>query len=162
MTMTGPDDRTVASTHVTGVSRFERLFRTAAGLDIDKADLKRYTDFVNRAIYDLLARGADMAKINGRGAIEPIDLPITKGLQHCIDDFKGMDETIALKPILDHLTARPPLELPNSAATEAKLPEIAGGLSVALARSFKIIDPDLKNPQSKHWQSAAQLFDLLV
>jgi hypothetical protein len=162
VTVTGPDDRAVASTHVFGVSRFERLFRTAAGLDIDKADLKRYTDFLNRRIYGLLARGVETAQINGRRAVEPVDLPITEGLRQCIRDFKGIDETFDLKPILDHLAARPPLDLVNSAATETMLPEIAGGLSVALARSFKIIDPDLKNPQSKHWQSAGEVFDLLV
>jgi hypothetical protein len=162
MTAIRPDQHAVAPTRVTGVSRFERLFRTAAGLDIDKADLKRHSDFVNRKIYDLLVQGEATAKVNGRTAIEPVDLPITKGLQQCIHDFNSMDETIELKPILDHLTARPPLDLPNSERTEAKLPEIVGGLSVALARTFKIIDADLKNPQSRHWQSAFQLFDLLV
>ncbi|MGZ3297268.1 MAG: DUF1931 family protein, partial [Xanthobacteraceae bacterium] len=40
-----------------GVARFERFFRAAAGLDVDKEDLKRYADFVNRKIYDLLIRG---------------------------------------------------------------------------------------------------------
>jgi len=30
------------------------------------------------------------------------------------------------------------------------LPAIVGGLSVTLARSFRIIDPNLKNPSSKH------------
>jgi hypothetical protein len=46
--------------------------------------------------------------------------------------------------------------------TRAKLPEIAGGLSVALARSFKIMEPQLKNPMSQHWDKAFQLFDLIL
>jgi Domain of unknown function (DUF1931) len=46
--------------------------------------------------------------------------------------------------------------------TEARLPEIAGGLSLALARMFKIIDPDLKNPQSEHWERFFRIFDLLL
>jgi hypothetical protein len=37
-----------------------------------------------------------------------------------------------------------------------------GGLSIALARSFKIIDPDLKNPKSEHWERSLRLFDLLL
>jgi hypothetical protein len=37
-----------------------------------------------------------------------------------------------------------------------------GGLSVALARAFKIIDSDLKNPQTEHWQRCFRIFDLLM
>jgi Domain of unknown function (DUF1931) len=40
-----------------GVSEFERFFREAASLDIDKDDLRRYNDFVNRKVYDLLVIG---------------------------------------------------------------------------------------------------------
>jgi hypothetical protein len=39
---------------------------------------------------------------------------------------------------------------------------IAGGLSVALARSFKIIDPLLKHPHTAHWLRATRIFDLLL
>jgi Domain of unknown function (DUF1931) len=102
-----PIDRAVAPTHVMGVARFERFFRAVAGLDVDKEDLKRYSGFVNHKVYDLLIRGEATAKANGRDLIEPIDLPITKGLQENIQLFKELDETIELKPILDHLTARP-------------------------------------------------------
>ncbi len=157
-----PIDRTVAPTHVMGVAKFERFFRAAAGLDVDKEDLKRYSDFVNHKIYDLLIRGEATAKANSRDLIEPIDLPVTKGLQENIHLFKELDENIELKPILDHLTAWPPLDLDYSEETTAQLPAIAGGLSVALARAFKIIDPDLKNPQTKHWQRSFQMFDLLL
>jgi hypothetical protein len=37
-----------------------------------------------------------------------------------------------------------------------------GGLSVTLARSFRIIDPTLANPSSDHGQRAFRLFDLLL
>jgi hypothetical protein len=90
--------------------KFERFFR-AAGLDVDKSDLKRYSDFVNGKIYELLLRGQAAAKANGRVIIEPFDPPITKGLQKSIHEFRNIDEQIELKPILDHLAALPPLDL---------------------------------------------------
>ena len=144
------------------IAKFERFFRVAAGLDVDKSDLKRYSDFVNAKIYDLLHRGQAAAKANGRVIIEPFDPPITKGLQEQIHAFRNIEEQIELKPILDHLAARPPLDLAYSEETEARLPEIAGGISVALARTFKILDPELKNPQSEHWERSQRIFDFLL
>jgi hypothetical protein len=146
-----PIDRTMPPTHVMGVARFERFFRAAAGLDVDKEDLKRYADFVNRKIYDLLIRGEAVAKENGRDLIQLIDLPITKGMQENVHGFKEIDETIELRPILD-----------LSEETEAELAAVGGGLGIALARTFKIIDPDLKNPQARDWERSFQIFDLLL
>jgi hypothetical protein len=148
--------------HVMSIPKFERFFRLAAGLDVDKTDLKRYSEFVNRKIYDLLLRGQAAAKANGRNIIERFDLPITKGLQESIHEFRSLDAEIELQPILDDLLARPPLDLAYSDETEARFPEIAGGLSVALARSFKIIDPNVKNPQSEQWERSFRIFDLLL
>ena len=148
--------------HPMGIVRFERFFRTAAGLDIDKEDVKRHSEFVNREIYDLLVRAEAAAKANGRDIILPFDLPITKGLQECIHEFKHMDLEIELRPILDHLTARPPLDFGYSDETEKRLPSVAGGISLALARSFKIIDPEVKNPRSHHWERAFEVFNLLL
>jgi Domain of unknown function (DUF1931) len=67
-----------------------------------------------------------------------------------------------LNPFLDHITARPPLDLALRDETEAMLPKVSGGLSIALARSFKLIDPDIKNPATKDWERAFQIFDLLL
>jgi len=145
-----------------GIAKFERFFRLSAGLDVDKADLKRYSDFVNGKIYDLLLRGQAAAKANNRVTIEPFDLPITKGLQQRIHEFRNIDEQIELRSILDHLASRPLLDLAYTEETEARFPEIAGGISVALARTFKIIDPKLKNPQTEHWERSHRLFDLLL
>src|SRR6266481_6477314 len=86
-----------------GIAKFERFFRVAAGLDVDKSDLRRYSDFVNGKIYDLLLRGQAAAKANGRVIIEPFDPPLTKGLKESIYEFRNIDEQIKLKPILDHL-----------------------------------------------------------
>jgi hypothetical protein len=157
-----PVDWAEPPTHVMGVAKFERFFRKAAGLDVDKQDLRRYSDFINHKIYDLLVRGEAAAKANGRNIIQPFDLPITKGLQESIHAFGEIDETIELKPILNQITARPPLDMAASVETEARLPAVAGGLSVALARAFKVIEPDLKNPRPEHWQRCFQIFDLLL
>jgi hypothetical protein len=131
-------------------------------LDVDKNDVKRYEDFVNRKIHDLVLMGLETAKWNGRDVIAAGDLPITKGLQESIHDFKDIDEEIELRPILDDLAARPPLDLTLSEGAQARLPLIAGGLSVALARSFKIVDTEVKNPQTGNWERAFRLFDLLL
>ncbi|WP_349694768.1 DUF1931 family protein [Actinopolymorpha sp. B11F2] len=148
---------------IMGVSRFERFFRAAARLDVDKNDLKRYNDFLDTKIYDLLLIGQAAANANGRDIIQPSDLPITKGLQESIHGFRKLDEDIELAPILEQLTAaRPPLDAALGEEAQNRLPEIAGGLSLALARTFKIIDPTLKNPQTDHWERAFQIFGTLV
>ena len=147
---------------VASIAKFERFFRAAAELDIDKEDLRRYRAFISRKIEDLAIRGQANAKANGRVIVEKFDLPITNGLQESIHAFRKIDETINLKPVLGALTPRPPIDLAFSEEAEGFLPEVAGGLSVALARVFKIMDPDLKNPQSKHWERSFRIFDLLL
>jgi hypothetical protein len=120
----------------------ENLFRVAASVDINKSDVERYYDFVDHKVSDL---------------------PITKGLQESIHAFEQLDLEIGLEPILERSVPRPAdLDRPYSEKTETRLPAIAGGLSVALARAFKIIDPDLKNPVSEHWECAFRIFDQLL
>jgi hypothetical protein len=147
---------------VMGVARFERFFRAAAGLDVDKDDLKRYNDFIDHKLYDLLLMAQATAKANRRDILEPFDLPITKGLQESIHKFRALNEEVELAPILEQLATYPPLDATPSEEAEARLPEIVGGLSLALARTFKIIDPDRKNPQTAQWDRAQQIFDLLL
>lgn len=127
---------------VISAAKCQRFFRIAAGLDVDKDDLKRYSEFVNQKIYDLLIVARASAKANGRDIIYPSDLPITKGLQQSIHQFDDIDEEVQLEPVLDQLAWRPPLGAALAIETEARLPTIVGGLSVALARTFKIVDPD--------------------
>ncbi len=79
---------------IMGVAKFERLFRKAAGLEVDKSDLKRLSDFINQKLYDLLLIGESKAKANNRDIIEPWDLPITKGLQESINEFKQIEEEL--------------------------------------------------------------------
>jgi hypothetical protein len=147
---------------VMGVAKFERFFRAAASLDVDKDDLRRHNDFVGQKVYDLLLIGQAAARFNLRDVIEVWDLPVTKGLQESMDRFEELDEAVELQPILDAVAARGPLDLGLGVDTEARLPTVAGGVSVALAQALKLIDPRSKNPSSQHWERAFQLFDLLL
>jgi hypothetical protein len=147
---------------VTGIAEFERFFRAVASVDVDKADLKRYEEFVDRKIRDLLLRGVANAKSNGRDVIEPSDLPVTKGLQESIHDFDRVDEDIGVARLIEPLIAHPPLDATLSAETEQDLPRVAGGMSVALARTFSVLDPGVRNPGTDHWERAFRIFDLLL
>jgi hypothetical protein len=72
------------------VPKFERFFRAAAGLDVDKSDVKRYSDFVNQKLFRLLLGGQAVAE-----------------LQESIHGFRGIDQAMELQPVLDALAARP-------------------------------------------------------
>jgi Domain of unknown function (DUF1931) len=80
-------------------------------------------DFVNRKIYDLLLRGKAAATENGRDIIQPSDLPITKGLQESIHQFRKLDEEIELsaRPHLHH--HRPRADEPPDQALGAGVPD---------------------------------------
>jgi hypothetical protein len=145
-----------------GFTKFERFFRDAGDVTVDRNDVKRYLDFVNDAIYDLLLIGQATAKANARDIIEPWDLPVTKGLQESMHAFQRLDEDIELRPILDELAARPPLDATLSEETQARLPLLFGGISVALARTFKLIDSRLKAVHSQEWEQTFSLFRLLI
>jgi len=82
---------------IMSVAKFERFFRSAASLEVDKADLKRYSDFVQRKTYDLLLMAEAKAKANGQSArreMEPFDLPITKRLQENIHALRRRDDRV--------------------------------------------------------------------
>jgi histone H3/H4 len=148
--------------HVQGTHQIERFFRSAAGLDVDKEDIKRYYDFVDQKVADLLLVAQHTAKSNDRITVEPRDIPITKGLQESIHAFEKLDLDIGLERILDTAVPEPPSDLPYSDETEARLPSIAGGLSLALARTFKIIDPEAKHAPTEMWEQAFQIFNQLL
>lgn len=152
----------IGTMEILGVNKFERLFRAVAGLDVDRQDLKRYGEFINNKILDLLLQAQTAASANGRDIIEPYDLPITKGLKQCVHEFRRVDEQMGLVPILDELTARPQIDLDFSDDTDSRLPQIAGGLTIALARAFRLLDPNVKNPQTAQWERAFKVFDLLL
>ncbi|WP_328460233.1 DUF1931 family protein [Streptomyces sp. NBC_00448] len=147
---------------VMGVTKFERFFRAAAGIDVNKNDLKRYNDFVDAKLYDLFLIGTADAKANDRDVIEPQDLPVTKGLQESIHAFRKLEEGIELRPLLEQLAARPDLGMDAAEDTQQRLPDLAGGLSVALARALKTLARDTRRPSTDQWDEAFELFDLLI
>jgi hypothetical protein len=146
---------------VMGAVRFIRFFRAAAGLNVDRDDLKRYDDFINQKLNDLCVIGAAHAKSNGRDIVEGHDLPITAGLQHSIHEFKKLDHEIELAPILERLAALSPT-ITLSADARAGVPAIVGGLSVALGRTIRIVHPESHAAHTEQWERAFQIFDLLL
>ena len=151
-----------AALMVVGVSHFERFFREAADLDVDKSDLKRYESFVRDKIADLLTIAEARAKADDRDVIEPRDLPITKGLQESIHRFRKMDGAAEVRPMLVEISTRPELDLGVGDEVDDRLPEVPGGLSLALGQSFHLIDTNVHNPATVQWERAIQVFDLLL
>ena len=149
-------------THPSGIPVFERFFRSVASIDIDKNDLRRFRDFVDQMIDDIAITGRASAKWNGRDVIAPQDLPITKGVQERMREFDKLDEAGEIRELLRQSVRRPPADVTFSEETEQLLPELFGGLSIALARSFRVIDPKLTNPSTEHWERAFEVFRLVL
>jgi histone H3/H4 len=147
---------------IMGVAAFERFFREAADLDVDKTDLKRYQTFVRDKIADLLTIAQARAKADDRDVVESRDLPITKGLQESIHRFRRLDLGAEVRPMLEQIATRPQLDLAVALDVDEVLPEVAGGLSLALGQTFRLIDPNVRSPATAHWERAFRIFDLLL
>jgi hypothetical protein len=145
-----------------GTPELERFFRAAGGIDVDKSDLERYRTFVDEKVDDIAIAGRDSARWNSRDVIAPQDLPITKGLQEQMREFGTLDVADQLRQWLGQTLRRPPDDVTFGEQTEAVLHDVFGGISVALARSFRLLDPDVKNPSTQHWDRAFDLFRMLV
>lgn len=149
-------------THPTAIPLFERFFRSAAGIKVDKNDLRRLREFIDEQIDSLAIAGRDTAKWNGRDVIEPQDLPVTRGIQDLMREFDKLDEADDVRQVLRQSLRQPPADVSFSETTEQMLAELFGGLSIALARSFRVIDPTIKNPSTEHWDKAFTLFRMLL
>jgi hypothetical protein len=147
---------------IIGYNRLKKFLSRSAGLNIDKSDMERLTDLIGRKLSDLLVIGVRNASYNNRDIVMEPDLPLTKGFLEHMTKFRQCDEQIDLKPILDHLATYPPLERPLSSEVEAMLPELVGTLAMLAGQAMKIIDPDVKNPDSCLWERVACLMDLLL
>lgn len=147
---------------MSGIPEMERFFRSVASIDVDKDDLRRYREFVDEKVDDIAIAGRNNATWNGRDVIAPQDLPITKGLREQMYAFADVDVADGLREVLRRAMRRPPDDVTFSEETEEMLVEVIGGISVALARSFKIVDPEVANPSTEHWERAFELFRLLL
>ena len=75
--------------------------------------------------------------------------------------FRALDQDVELDPILEQLTGRPPLDLVYSDETKDELPHLAGGLGMALARTFPILDEDRRRCSHATGQGGTR-FDVLL
>ena len=148
-------------THPSGIPLFQRFFHSVAGIKVDKNDLRRYREFVDEQIDGIAIAGRDTARWNGRDVIVPQDLPITRGVQERMREFDKLAEAQEIRDLLRQLVRRPPADVTFDENTEEVLPELFGGLSIALARSFRVIDPTLENPSTQQWNQAFELFGLM-
>jgi hypothetical protein len=115
-------------THPSAIPMLVRFFRSAASVDIDKSDVRRFREFVDEQIDGLAIAGRNSAKRNGRDVISLQDLPITKGVQERMREFDKLEEAERIRELLRQQVRRPPAEVtacegtPISAATPRSPP----------------------------------------
>ena len=148
-------------THPSGIPAFERFFRSVASITIHKNDVRRFREFVDEQIDDIAIAGRNSAKWNGRDVVVPQDLPITKGVQERMREFDKLEEAEEIRELLRQVVRQPPGDVTFAEDTERLLPELFGGLSIALARSFRVVDPKVSNPSTEHWERVFTLFRLV-
>lgn len=148
-------------THPSGIPLFQRFFRTVASIDIDKNDIRRFQAFVDELVDDIALAGRNTAKWNGRDVVVAQDLPVTKGLQERMREFDKLEEAEEIRELLRRVVREPPGEIAFSEDAEQLLPELFGGLAVALARSFRAVNPTVSNPSSEDWNRVFTIFRLV-
>jgi Domain of unknown function (DUF1931) len=148
-------------THPSGIPAFERFFRSVASIKIAKNDVRRFREFVDEQIDDIAIAGRNSAKWNGRDVIVPQDLPITKGVQERMREFDKLEEAEEIRELLRQAVRTPPSDVTFAEDTEQLLPELFGGLSIALAQSFRVMDPKVSSPSTEHWDRVFTLFRLV-
>jgi hypothetical protein len=148
-------------THPLGITAFERFFRSVAGIKIHKNDVRRFREFVDEQIDDISIAGRNSAKWNGRDVIVAQDLPITKGVQERMREFDKLEEAEEIRELLGLAVRLPPGDVTFAEDTERLLPELFGGLTIALARSFRVVDPKVSSPSTEQWDRVFTLFRLV-
>ena len=128
-----------------GLPELKRFCRAAGGIDVDKDDVRRFRQFVDERVDDLAVAGRDAARWNGRDVSAPQDLPVTAGLQEQIRGLGKLEEAEELRQWLRGTMRRPPGDVTFGEDTEDMLVEVFGGISVALARSFRLFDGQVKS-----------------
>jgi hypothetical protein len=147
---------------VVGFTKLEALFRKSASLDIKKENAKEIIDFVGKKVYDLLIASELSASMNNRDVIWESDLPITKGLQEAIIEFRKLEEELPVEDILEQLTHYPVLKYELSPEVEAKLPEITGTMLVVMAKVMKHINNESRQVTSELIEKSKDILDLTL
>lgn len=148
-------------THPSGIPVFKRFFRSVGNIKIDKNDIRRFREFIDEQIDDIAIAARNSATWNGRDVIVAQDLPITKGLQERMREFDKLEEAEEIRELLRQLVRQPPGGFTFAEDTEQLLPELFGGLSIVLARAFRLVDESVSNPSTEHWARVFTLFRLV-
>src|ERR1700750_3473759 len=120
--------------------------------------VRAFRKFVDEQIDDIAIAARNSAKWNGRDVIVAQDLPITKGIQERMREFDKLKEAEEISDLLRQVVRRPPGDVTFAEDTEELLPELFGGLGIALARSFRVVDATVSNPSTEHWDRVFSSF----
>ncbi|MBS3783464.1 MAG: DUF1931 family protein [Anaerolineae bacterium] len=145
-----------------GANRLRELVRRVSEVELDKSDLERLSDFVREKLHDILLAGVRHASYNNRDLIMEPDLPLTKGLQESMQDFRLYEEQVDIEPILDQLATYPLLEREPSQEVIELLPELVGTLIMVTAHLMTVVDPGISNPDDETWDRVTETMDLLI
>lgn len=146
---------------VVGFKKLEAVFRKAAGIDLDKSKADEIIDIVEKKFHDMLLVAVEKAGYNGRDVIMEPDMPVTRGFEESLRQFKELEEEVALEDVLAYLEKIPPLKYPISADIEAKLPEYIGALMLIIARVLKEIGAERK-PSTEDIERTKRILDLTL
>ncbi|MEO1942343.1 MAG: DUF1931 family protein [Campylobacterales bacterium] len=146
---------------VVGFKKLEGVFRKSAGLDLDKSKADRIISIIEKKFQDLLLVAVEKCSYNGRDIIMEPDLPITKGFEESMRQFRELEEVVELSDILEFLKKIPPLKYPLSADLEEKLPEYIGALMLIVARVLKEVGAGRK-PSTEDIEKAERILDLTL
>lgn len=139
-----------STSHVISVAKFQRFFQTVASPDVDKEDLKCYSDFINHKFHDLLLRGEATAKANSRVFMGRSICRLPTAFRNISRNSRSRAKRSTCGRFSNSLP-RARRSTPMAKMSRTGCRRSPGGLSVALARTFGIIDANLKNPASEHW-----------
>ncbi len=153
-------------TRVVGLSRLEALYKTFVGLDLDKTKAQMILDTASRKLADLFIVAQQCAYARGSDTVELIDLPITKGLENTINEYKRErerlnDPKLDLGPILDYLAESIPGIVIGESVRE-ELQDITAAVLLLTGRVIKTIDPKARKPSKEDIERARQILDLTL
>jgi hypothetical protein len=146
---------------VVGFKKIEAIFKKAASLELDKSKADRILDIVEKKFHDLLLVAVEKAGYNGRDVIMEADMPLTRGFEESIREFKKLEEEVDIKDVLAFLETIPPLKYPISEELEAKLPEYIGALMLIVARVLKEVGAQ-KKPSVEDIERTSRILDLTL